>query len=115
MRLRTWTATLTSVTRRSSIRARSPSPITCFHRPIASSIVRTQSPKWFAFTVRAGRDDIADLDAAVGDDQPGNQQFEQRPLSVKIGSSQTVTHTLTERFGMSGQTSRLILTLGVLH
>jgi hypothetical protein len=32
MRLRAWTATFTSVARRSSARERSPFPITCFHR-----------------------------------------------------------------------------------
>src|SRR5215210_1314867 len=37
MRLRTWTATSTSVARRSSVCARNRSPITCFHRPMAAS------------------------------------------------------------------------------
>ncbi len=37
MRLSTWTATATSVARRSSLRDRSPSPITCFHRAMAAS------------------------------------------------------------------------------
>src|SRR4051812_36235422 len=37
MRFRTWTATSTSVARRSSVRERSPSPITRFHRPMVAS------------------------------------------------------------------------------
>ena len=37
MRLRTWTATSTSVARRWSVRERSPSPITCLNLPIAAS------------------------------------------------------------------------------
>ena len=37
MRLRAWTATPTSVARHSSLRERNPSPITCFHLPIAAS------------------------------------------------------------------------------
>ena len=39
MRLRAWTATSTSVARRSSLRERSASPITCFQRAMAASIV----------------------------------------------------------------------------
>jgi len=35
MRLSAWTATLTSVARRRSVRARSPSPMTCLNRPMA--------------------------------------------------------------------------------
>ncbi len=37
MRFRTWTATFTSVARRSSARERSPSPITCLNLPMAAS------------------------------------------------------------------------------
>src|SRR3712207_700766 len=37
MRLSAWTATFTSVARRSSVCERSPSPITCFHLPMAAS------------------------------------------------------------------------------
>src|SRR3954453_7496770 len=37
MRLRTWTATSTSVARRSSVCARNRSPITCFHLAMAAS------------------------------------------------------------------------------
>jgi len=37
MRLRAWTATFTSVARRSSVRERSPSPITCLNLPMAAS------------------------------------------------------------------------------
>src|SRR3954447_10059037 len=37
MRLRAWTPTLTSVTRRPSVRERSPSPITCLSRPTVAS------------------------------------------------------------------------------
>src|SRR3954452_300929 len=37
MRLRAWTATSTSVARRWSACARKPSPITCFHLPMAAS------------------------------------------------------------------------------
>jgi len=37
MRLSAWTATSTSVARRSSVRERSPSPITCLNRPITAS------------------------------------------------------------------------------
>jgi len=37
MRLRTWTATSTSVARRSSVRERSPSPMTCLNLPMAAS------------------------------------------------------------------------------
>src|SRR5215213_8437444 len=82
--------------------------------PTAVSIVRTQSPKRLSFPVRAGRDDVADLNGAVGDDHAVNQQFEQPALTVEIGVSQTFAHTLTERLGMGGQTSRLALMLGVL-
>jgi hypothetical protein len=82
---------------------------------MAASIVRTQSPKQFAFTIWASRDDIADLDDAIGDDHAVNQQFEQRALSVEIGASQTFAHTLTECLGTGGQASRLALTLSILH
>ena len=37
MRLSAWTATSTSVARRSSVRERSPSPITCLNLPTAAS------------------------------------------------------------------------------
>ena len=37
MRLRAWTTTFTSAARRSSVRERSPLPITCLNRPIAAS------------------------------------------------------------------------------
>ena len=37
MRLRAWTATFTSAARRSSMRERNPSPITCLNRPVAAS------------------------------------------------------------------------------
>jgi hypothetical protein len=43
MRLRARTATATSVVRRSSIRERSPSPITRFHRAMAVSILGKRS------------------------------------------------------------------------
>src|SRR5215203_4135413 len=39
MRLSAWTATFTSVARRSSARARSPSPITCLNLPMVASIL----------------------------------------------------------------------------
>ncbi len=37
MRLSAWTATATSVARHSSVRERSPSPITCSNLPVAAS------------------------------------------------------------------------------
>ena len=88
--------------------------MTRFHLEMSASIVCSQSRKRSLFALRTGRDDVADLDSAVGDDHAVNQQFEQPALTVEIGASQTFAHTLTERLGMGGQTSRLTLTLGVL-
>jgi hypothetical protein len=56
MRLRTWTATFTSVIRRSSIRERSQSPITCFHRPIAASTLARSACWLYTRMVAAFRD-----------------------------------------------------------
>ena len=51
-----WTATSTSVARRSSVRARSPSPITCFHRPMAASArARMLYPDAFCQPMRPSR------------------------------------------------------------
>ena len=64
--------------------------------------------------LRAGRDDVADLDGAVGDDHAVDQQLEQCPLPLEVRLGQALPHTPAERLGMGGQTSRLTLTLGVL-
>ena len=96
-------------------RARSRGPISALYRPTVVSIVRTQSPKRLAFTVWAGGDDVADLDCAISDNHTVDQQFEQRPLSVKVGTAQAFAHMPTKRLGMGGQASRLALTRGVMH
>jgi len=53
MRLRAWTATFTSVARRSSVRERSPSPITCLNLPMAASTrARFVCPETFCQAAR---------------------------------------------------------------
>ena len=115
MRLSAWTATFTSVARRSSVRARSPSPITRLKRAISASIVCSQSRKRRVLPLRAGRDDVADLDGAVGDDHAVNQQLEQCPLPLEVRLGQALPHTPAERLGMGGQLGRLVLALGAVH
>jgi hypothetical protein len=90
MRFRASTAIATSVACRPSVRKRSPSPITRFHREMSDSIVCSQSRKRPLLPVRAGRDDVADLDGAVGDDHTVDQQFEQGPLPLEVRHGQAL-------------------------
>jgi hypothetical protein len=53
-------------------------------REIAASTVCSRSPKRLASSVRAGRNDVTDLDHAVGDDHAVDQQLEQRPLPLEV-------------------------------
>ncbi len=82
---------------------------------MAVSIVRTQPTKRFALAVGTGRDDVADLDGAVGNDHAIDQQFEQRPLLVEVSACQAVAHAAAERLGMSCQASRLALAFGIVR
>jgi hypothetical protein len=102
-----------SLFRAGRLRAQRPRPIRALWRDIAVSIVRTQSPKRLAFAARAGRDEVADLDGAVGDDHAVDQQFKQRSLLAKVRVRQALAHAPAERLGVGGQAGRLTLPLGV--
>ena len=115
MRFSTSTAMATSVSWRPSVRERSPSPMTRLKRAISASIVCSQSRKRRLFSLRAGRDDVADLDSVIGDDHAVDQQFEQCPLPFEVRGGQALLHTPAERLGMRGQPARLVLSLGILH
>ncbi len=78
-------------------------------------MVCSQSRKRGAFPLRAGRDDVADLHGAVGDDHPVDQQLEQGPLPLEVRRGQSLPHTPAERLGVGGQLSGLVLALGVVH
>ena len=79
------------------------------------SIVRTQLTKRFALAVGTGWDDVADFDGAVGDDHATDQQFEQRPLLVEVGTCQAVAHTAAEHLGVGCQAGRLTLAFGIVR
>jgi hypothetical protein len=82
---------------------------------MSASIVCSQSRKRRVFPLRAGRDDVADLDGAVGDDHAVDQQLEQGPLPLEVRHGQALPHTPAERLGVRGQAARLVLSLGVVH
>ena len=67
------------------------------------------------FTVRAGWDDVADLDGTVRDDHAVDQQFEQRPLLIEVCFRQALPNTAAERLGMTGQPGRLAVPLRIVH
>ena len=69
--------------------------------------------KWLALAIRTGRDGVADLDLAVGDDDAVDQQFEQGAPPIEVSACQALAHTAAERLGVRGQTGRLTLPLGV--
>ena len=81
---------------------------------IVASIVRTQPTKRLALAVGTSRDDITDLDGAVGSDHAIDQQFEQRPLLVEAGTCQAVAHTAAEYLGVGCQAGRLTLAFGIV-
>ena len=82
---------------------------------MSDSIVCSQSRKRRLFSLRAGRDDVADLDGAVGDDHAVDQQFEQGPLPLEVRHGQALSHTPAERLGVCGQAARFVRPLGILH
>src|SRR5215213_10972133 len=82
---------------------------------MSASIVCSQSRKGRVLPLRAGWDDITDLDGTVGDDHAVDQQFEQCPLPVEICCSQAFLDTPAERLSMSGQPGCLVLALGVVR
>ena len=65
--------------------------------------------------LRAGRDDVADLDGAVGDDHAVDQQLELCPLPLEVRLGQALPHTPAERLGVGGQLGCLVLALGAVH
>ena len=67
------------------------------------------------FTFRAGWDDVADFDGAVGDDHAVDQQFEQRPLLIEVCFRQALPNTAAERLGIGGQPGRLAVPLRLVH
>jgi hypothetical protein len=75
----------------------------------AVEIVCTQMTKTNVFARRAGRDDIADLDVAIGNDDPVDQQHDQLTLLLEGGLSETLLYTLTERFYGGDQPRDLLL------
>ena len=113
MRFSTSAAMATSTAWRPSVCERSPSPITRFQREMSASIVCSQSRKRCLFPFRAGRDDVADLDSAIGDDHAVNQQFEQGSFPLEIRRGQALLHTSAERLGVRGQSARLVLSRGI--
>jgi hypothetical protein len=115
MRFRTSVAIATSVAWRPSVRKRSASPTTRFQRETSASIVCSQSRKRRVFPLRAGRDDVADLDGAVGDDHAVDQQLDQGPLALEVRRGQPLLHTPAECLGVRGQPTGLALSLGILH
>ena len=78
-------------------------------------MVRTQPTKRLALAGGTSRDDITDLDGAIGDDHAIDQQFEQRPLLVEVGACQAVAHTAAERLGVGCQASRLTLAFCIVR
>ena len=98
-----------------NVRARSPGPIRCLYRPMAVSIVGTQTTKRFALAVGTGWDGVADLDRTVDDDHAVHQQLEQRPLLAEVCVRQAFAHAVTERLGIGGQAGRLALSLGIVR
>ena len=89
--------------------------MTRFQREMSASIVCSQSRKRPLLPVRAGRDDVADLDGAVGDDHTVDQQFEQGPLPPEVRRGQALSHTPAERLGVRGQAARFVRPLGIPH
>lgn len=61
------------------------------------------------FTARAGGNDVANLDLAIGDNHPINQQLHQLPLLGKRGVFQPSLDTLAKRLDGEHDTSQLFL------
>jgi hypothetical protein len=59
-------------------------------------IVCTQMTKPHVLTGGRGRDDVADLDVAVGDDHPVNEQFHQLALLLEGGLGESSLYPLAE-------------------
>jgi hypothetical protein len=76
-------------------------------------IVCTQSTKRLARTIGAGREDVADLDIAVGDDHAVDEEVEQRALALEISVRQALADAPAESLGLGGEFRRLILPLGL--
>jgi hypothetical protein len=115
MRFSTPAAMATSVARRPSVRERSASPTTRFQRETSASMVCPRSRKRRVFPLRAGRDDVADLDDAVGDDHAVYQQLEQGPLPLEIRGDQALPHTPAECLRVHRQLACLVLLPAVAH
>ena len=115
MRFSTFAAIATSVACRPSVRERSPSPMTRFQRETSASIVCSQSRERRVFSLRAGRDDVADRDGAIGDDDAVDQELDQGPPPREVRRSQSLLRTSAECLGVRGQPTGLVLSLGILH
>jgi hypothetical protein len=85
------------------------------YRDIAVSMVCSQSTKEQAFSVGAGRDDVADLDCVIGNNHSVNQQFEQRSFSVEVCCRQAFLHATTECFSVCRQIRRIALAVGIVR
>jgi hypothetical protein len=75
------------------------------------SIVCTQMTKTGVFTFGTGGDHISDLNIALRDNNPVDQEFHQLPLLFKAGIRQSAPHTLTELFHRCNQGRSLIVTV----
>ena len=82
---------------------------------MSASIVCSQSRKRRVFPLRAGRDDVADLDGAAGDDHAVDQQLDQGPLPLEVRRGQSLSHAPAECLGVRGQPTGLVLSLGISH
>ena len=58
-----------------------------------------------------GRHHVADLDLAIGDDHPIDQEFHQSPFLLECGTRQPLPHSVAERPGGVGQRRQLILSV----
>ena len=65
--------------------------------------------KAYMFTAGAGGDDVANLDIAIGDNYPINQQLRQLPLLGKGSVFQTRLDPLTKRLDGDHDTRQLLL------
>src|SRR3712207_378983 len=99
MRLSTSAAMAASPCWAGKPRARSFGPMIALYLPTAVSIVRMQPAKRLALAIRTGRDGVADLDLAVGDDDAVDQQLEQRTPPSEVGAGQALAHAPAERLG----------------
>src|SRR5918911_617986 len=78
-----------------------------------TQIVCTQSTKRLPLAVWAGGEHIADLNSAVRDNDPVDQEFEQHSLALEVRSRQAVPHASAEGLGMAGELGCFRVPVGI--